>query len=615
MKKISKLTYCFCTALLMCCLTSNSVLSQDENTYTEKEMNKYIKQKNLEVINPDYINYIESSIYKDDKNLKKSIDISSYFIDANKKYYGDVHPKTAYAYVNRANMYSHNMIFDKAFEDLKTANDIYQRNLNNYDLGSYILSGYVDLYFSSQDPEKALEYLNKISNSKLYHLCPGYLNMQYANAYSQTKDISKAVAYYSKIYKEIEKNNGIESKEMFYYHLSMASLYQMIGDYSKCEEKLAEAEKLLTKLNDEDERLLINLNKAKIMYLNEILEFDIEQPILAQTADLIAKHGGYFDEEHINQYYIDYYREKKEFDKLPKYFKIIDGFYKNVPSNALTTVFFVEEKQIDTYRDSKNYEKAKEHSNIALNTIEPVKEYAPSIYIKFLLKSFDLNKDTQMFAEAKKDVDEAYKYCQKAFPSNSYMYFDVYKKYGEFYEAQGNPKEALKYFDKALKINLAHFGCKNKEIADVYVNIAKNTEDAKSAFANMDKAIEILEYCYGENHAKVYEKMKDKYHLYHKFGMNEEADKLLEKINEAINSNSIKGCSKFILNYDIDIQNAYIAMSKNDFDTALKYSDKALSEAENIEKQQHVYRLKYEIYSVAGNKIKAAKYKKFANIQ
>lgn len=609
---MKKIKYLLVSSLLVSCILCSAVYADEDNIYTDKEMNKFVREQTMNNITPQYISYVESLIFKNDEDFdfKQKMKNINYYVDLNEKYYGHFYPDTAYAYISRANIYQQFLFPESILNDLKIAEKISEKMTNDYALGHHVYTNYAAYYLQIGEPSKALEYLQKISidQNKLKDLYRNYISV-----YSQLKDEKKVMQYYSKLKNEILKESAGESENLFDYYLSLAGWYQSIGKYKDCEKNIEKAEEILSQLDDENKNNLIRLNKSKIMYLNTILDFGTELPLLSQTEDLIEKYGNNHDKENISQYYIDYYRESKQFDKLPKYFKIVGNFYKDFPAYNLALYSNIYLKQIDTYLGKGDTSEAAEIMDKVIANSENIKDFVPALYAQLLLKNYEIKKGQGKNEDAKLLLDKAFEYYKKSQTDNSYVYVDLYKKYGEIFE-RIDYKTALDYYFKAVEINKTYMDKYNTDLADLYSCIAKNQKTVKDAIVYENKAIEILKHCYGENYVKVYEELLKKYHIYEQFGMQEDADKLLKEINDAVASKVVKGCTISILDYPLSIINSYKAIETQNYQKAIELSDNALSYAKTDNERKDVYRLKYDIYTATGNTIKASGYKKLANI-
>lgn len=605
-----------CSTLVMCCFCSCSVFAQDDAQYTDKELQKCVSQLKMEGLSDQYLVQIEQLTYQQAQNRQfdKALNTAQYLINASKKYYGANHPRTGFAYIARARIYQYMALFNKSIQDLDIANSIYEKNPNDFDLANNVMLTYAMQYNYVQQYSKSISYLQKTLSKEYQYNGMSYVYNDLANAYTQSKEMKKALEYYDKQYKDLVSNNLAVSQNMFYYYLSIAGLYQNIGLYPDAAKNLEKAENLLAQLDDSNKSLLISLNKAKIMYLNEVRYFDESIALLSETEALVEKYGSTHDKEHIKTYYIDLYKDKKEYSKTYKYFNDIEKLYSNLPQDSLATLFPILEKKIEMYKDMQEFNKSCEALCNALRKLEMQKENAPSLYAYFLLKKFDLNKDENKLDEAKIALDTAFEYYKKSVPENSYEYFEVYKRYGQLNAHKGNSIEALKYYNKAKNINIALLGEVNRDLADIYADIANNVDNEKDAIAYINKSIDIRKACYGEKHQKVYSKLINKYHLYNKFEKHEEAAKLLEQINNDVNSKQIKGDTGSSIDYQLNLINAYNALSNNDTAKAELYANNALKYALTKKNKKQIYEIKYHIYSNTGNKLKAEKYKKLADI-
>lgn len=605
-----------CSALLVCCLYSVPVFAQDDVQYTDKELQKCVSQLKMDGLSNQYLEQIEQLVYNQVQNRQydKALKTAQYLINASKKYYGVNHSRTGFAYIARARVYQCMFLFNKSIQDLDIANSIYLKNTTDYDLANNVMLTYAMQYSSVQQPAKSIDYLKKTFSKEYQFNGMSYVYNDIANFYTQAKEMKKAIEYYDKQYKDLVNNDLAISNNMFYHYLAVAGLYQNVGLYSDTEKNLEKAEKLLTQLDDSDKKLLIALNKAKIVYLNEIRYYDESIALLAETEILAEKYGDTYDREHIKSYYIDMYRDKEEFSKTYKYFNAVEKLYSTLPSDSLGDLYPVLEKKIDMYWDMQELEKDYAVLSCALRKLELQKENVPALYAYFLLKKVNIDKESGKFEEAKQTIDTVLEYYKKAVPENSYAFVDVYKRYGELYEFQGKNKEALKYYNKAKDINLALLGNCNRDLADIYSSIANNVEDAKQAIAYIDKAIEIKKTCYGDHHVNVYNTILNKYNILRKYNLEDEADKLFKQIDNDVASNSIKGyISQF--NFEFNKTKANKALEENNYQCAEQYANNALKYAVSNRNKKEIYGIKYQIYLNLGHKLKAEKYKKLANIE
>lgn len=617
MKKSLNAKNILCSVLLVSCLYSVPVFAQDNVQYTDKELKKCVSQLKMDGLSDQYLVQVERLVYEQAWNRQsdKALNTAQYLINASKKYYGINHPRTGFAYIARARVYQGMALFNKSMQDLDIANSIYLKNPTDYDLANNVMLTYSMQYMFVKQYAKSIDYLQKTLSKEYQYNGMSYVYSELANLYAQSRNVKKALEYYDKQYNDLMSNNLAISPNMFNYYLSVAGLYRNIGLYADTVKNLEKAEKVLAQLDDSNKKLLISLNKAKIMYLNEVRYFDEVIALLSETEALVEKYGSTHDKEHIKSYYIDLYKEKKEFSNTYKYFNEIEKLYKNLPEDSLAIIFPISEKQIEIYKDMQEFEKSSQAVCRAFKKLEMQKENVPSLYAYFLLKKFDLNKDENKLDEAKIALDTAFEYYNKSIPANSYEFYEVYKRYGYLSAHKGDNIEALKYFNKAVNINIKLLGEYNRELSEIYADIANNIDNEKEAIEYIDKAISIRKVCYGEKHVKVYSKLINKYHIYNKFGKQEEAAKLLEQINNDINSKKVKGSHRLGVDYQLSLINAHNALSHNDVVKAKFCANEALKYASNKTEKREVYELKYHIYSNSGNKLKASKYKKLANIE
>lgn len=604
-----------CSVLLVSCLYSIPVFAQDDVQYTDKELQKCVSQLKMDGLSDQYLVQIEQLVYNQVQNRQydKALKTAQYLINASKKYYGVNHSRTGFAYIARARVYQNMALYNKSIQDLDIANSICQKNLTDFDFVNNVMLTYAMQYRATLQYNKTVEYLKKTLSKEYQYNGMSYVYSELANSYAQANDMNKALEYYDKQYKELIDNNLAISNNMFYHYLSLAGLYQAVGLYSDTAKNLEKAEKLLVQLDDSDKKLLISLNKAKIMYLDEILYLDEENELLAKTDALVQKYGDTYDKEHIKGLYIVYYRSKKEFSKTYKYFNAVEKLYSTLPSDSLGDLYPVLEKKIDMYWDMQELQKDYDVLLCALRKLELQKENVPALYAYFLLKKVNIDKENRKFEDAKATIETVLEYYRKAVPENSYVFFDAYKRYGELYEFQGKNKEALNYFNKAKNINLALLGNCNKELADIYTSIANNVEDEKQAIEHIDKAIEIKKACYGDHHVNVYNTILNKYNILRKYNLEDEANKLLKQIDNDVASNSIKGyISQF--NFELNKTKANKSFEENNYQCAEQYANNALKYAVSNRNKKEIYGIKYQIYSNLGNKLKAEKYKKLADI-
>lgn len=613
MKKKSNTKNILCSALLLCSLCTLPVFAQDDIQYTDKALQESISHLRMDNLSHEYLMKVEDLLYKQFYNMEydKALNTAQYFINASEKHYGLQHPRTGFAYIARARIYQNMFLFNKSILDLDIANSIYLKNPTDFDLANNVLMTYAVQYSSLRENIKAISILQKTLSKEYQYNGMYSVYGEIANAYTQSKNIKKALEYYDKKYEDLVENNLAISDDMFYHHLSLVQLYQTVGLHLKAAESLENAKALLSKLQDTDKKLLISFNKSKIRHLNEIRFFDEELALLSETEDLVKKYGDKLDKEQIKSLYIDLYKEKKVYSQSYKYFNDIEKIYSNLPKDSIAIIFPIYEKQIDLYKDMKNYDKSNEAVCNAFKKLQNQKEYAPAVYAYLLLKKFDINNEENKLDDAKIALDTAFEYYKNSIPQDSYEFYEVYKRYGQLNAHKGNRTEALKYFNKAKNINIPLLGEVNCDLADLYSDIANNSDNEKDAIEYINKSINIRKACYGDKHVKVYRKLINKYYIYNNFGNHEEAAKLLEQMNNDVNSKKITGHTASSIDFALNKINAYNALSLKDFNKAKILADNALKYATNRKEKQEVYELKYNIYSSLGNKIKAAKYKTY----
>lgn len=606
----SKINKKLCTLAVVCVLTVLPTFA--DNQCTEKDIQKSVVSMNMNNLSAEYLSQVEQLLYKqmhEAQDYDSALVTLNYFIDASKKYYGANNSLTGFAYVAKERYYSGLMIPNLAKESLDKTYEFYLLNQDSNDLKSNVLGDYVNYYSSIEQPYDSIKYLNELlkiqpKNANTY-LAIGqiYLNM---------KNYKEAENLFKKYYEELQKDTNTN---FFQYHISMANLYQSEGKLELFADELNEAENIL-KQKDNNIDAKVDLNRSKIQYYIDALEFDKALSVLNETEELLSKYGKDVQKKNLIQQYIDCYKDKQDLSNFTKYAKKIDKTYDSLPQESLIPMTLAE-KKIDIYKDLNKLDKADEYANTALAKLEPVKEFVPYLYGKYLKKAAEVKIQQDKTQEAKILLDKAIESHKKAAPETAYEFYEVYKTYGELYNRDGNLDEALNYYNKAANILKPLIGEKGNDLADIYsslANIYRNTDKLKEAVLMADKAYEIKEHCSGKNHVKTLESKLNKYHTYKAAGLDDEASKIISEINIIVsNGQSIGDKPGFF--YSLNLENGHIALQNKQFDAAIIYANKALEFAKTKNKKIEVYNLLYQIYSESGNKLKAYKYKKLGNIE
>jgi tetratricopeptide (TPR) repeat protein len=545
---ISKIKNILFSIAILLCFIGVSVEAQ-ELTQQEKTLKTTISQNNYKNLSNEYLQNVENLFYKQLENLdyKNAINTINYFVEANKKFYGENEISTAYAYVERANFFA--TILKNPDENFK----------------NHLIKCYTSYFLTIDEPYSALTNINKLTNNK-----DNFLD-EYSRIYSQMKDIKKAQNIEKQIYKNSIQNAENKNIIEFNNYFNLANIEMTRQNYQNCIKYLEKAEKLLATINDEDNQQKINFNFTKIRVYNNLYYFDEELKLLKDTEKLTNQTNNLFAKEEILQLYLDFYRESKDFTKALEYKNKIAEFYKNLPANSFGDLR-LQEKIIDIYKDSEDYISAASYVNKLLEKLSTTKNFNHALYGKFLNKKQEILKNENKTDEAEKLIDEAYKEYQYVADLNSYYFYDVYKNYGDLWSK--TPDERITYYTKALEINNAFLGEINDDAADILANLAELQDNKTTALYYINKSIETYKKVYDENNVKVYDTMLRKFYIYERFELNKKADKLLNEINSAVENNKIKG-ENAAFYFNLNISNAYKSLQDGNIQDATKYATKA----------------------------------------
>lgn len=421
-----------------------------ENNFTNKEISGFVKEMKMDNLSTQYLDEVEKLFYKqrDLQEYNTALKTVNYLINASIKYNGENHPQTGFAYVARARYYTELIMPELAKKDLDKAYEIYKKNNKNLDLKSNILYSYADYYSNIEEYFEALKYLSEAIGSEQQSLCA---YKAYAKLYLNLRNNKVAKAFLDKYHDKILKNETNQDMEMFEYHLLMSMLYQNEQNISLFNEELNKAEDILKKYQNSNPELEILFNINKTQYLLDIKDFDKALTLLKKNKKLISKYGKEYQKTNITQQFIDLYKDQKKLLKFNLHAKKMNRFYNSLPDNSLLSLCLIE-KQIDLYKELGKYNEANTYIQEALNKIEPVKEYTPKLYGKFLRKAAEIKITEGKTKEAKIFLDKALESYQKTIPEDSFEFYELYNTYGNLENLVQNEKEANNYHKKARAI-------------------------------------------------------------------------------------------------------------------------------------------------------------------
>ncbi len=429
-------------------LTTSPGLTSDN--YTNKDINKSVIEMKMDSLSPEYLFEVEKLFYeqRDAQDYDTALNTVNYLINASIKYFGENHPQTGFAYLARARYYTELIIPDLAKKDLDIVYKIYEQNKENLDLKNNILYSYVNYYSNIEEYYEAIKYLYKALGNKQD---TAFAYKTYGQIYSNMRANGKAKKYFNKYYSTIKNKKENQNIELFEYHLLMAMLYQNEKAVDIFKEELDKAENILKTYNNSRPDLEILLNIEKVQYFIDTKEFDKALNLLKKNKKLIYKYGKKYQKTNIIQQFIDCYKDKKNLFKFNLYARKINNFYNSLPSDSLLFLTLAE-KQIDLYRTLGKIEEANKYAQNALNKIEPVKEYVPKLYGKFLRKAAEIKIQEGNIAEAKLYLERAIESYKKTIPEESFEFYELYLTYGNLSNANKNKAETENYYKKANSI-------------------------------------------------------------------------------------------------------------------------------------------------------------------
>ena len=189
------------------------------------------------------------------------------------------------------------------------------------------------------------------------------------------------------------------------------------------------AENILKTYNNSRPDLEILLNIEKVQYFLDTKEFNEALNLLKKNKKLIYKYGQKYQKTNIIQQFIDCYKDQKNLFKFNLYARKMNNFYNSLPSDSLLFLTLAE-KQIDLYRTIGKIEEANKYAQNALNKLEPVKEYVPKLYGKFLRKAAEIKLQEENTAEAQIYLEQAIESYKKTIPEESFEFYEIYQSYG-----------------------------------------------------------------------------------------------------------------------------------------------------------------------------------------
>ncbi len=434
--------------IILFILTTSPGLTSEN--YTNKDINKSVIEMKMDNLSPEYLFEVEKLFYaqRDAQDYDTAINTANYLINTSIKYFGENHPQTGFAYLARARYYTELIIPDLAKKDLDIVYKIYEQNKENLDLKNNILYSYVNYYSNIEEYYEAIKYLYKALGDKQD---TAFAYKTYGQIYSNMRANGKAKKYFNKYYSTIE--NGKENKniELFEYHLLMAMLYQNEKAIDIFKEELNKAEEILKTYNNSRPDLEILLNIEKVQYFLDTKEFNEALNLLKKNKKLIYKYGQKYQKTNIIQQFIDCYKDQKNLFKFNLYARKMNNFYNSLPSDSLLFLTLAE-KQIDLYRTIGKIEEANKYAQNALNKLEPVKEYVPKLYGKFLRKAAEIKIQEENTAEAQIYLEQAIESYKKTIPEESFEFYEIYQSYGNLSNTNENKTEAENYYKKADSI-------------------------------------------------------------------------------------------------------------------------------------------------------------------
>ena len=588
----------------------------DEN-YINKEIQKSVIENNMDNLSEEYISKVEKLVYTQMEIQKydEALRTANYLINSSIKYFGKTDPKTGFAYLARARYYLELRIPDLAKKDFDKVYEIYTLNNDNKDLKSNVLNGFVNYNLCFEEAYKALNYHYQIVNNK-YDNANEYLTLSQIYTIMQNHLDSRAALdkYYSRI--QEDKNN--KSLELFYYHMSMAILYQAGQKMELLKKELDEAKNLIHSLDKYRTEATIVYNVNKIQYFIDMKQFDEALALLKEHNKFVSEYGKQYEMQNLYQQYLDYYLELTNQYKFNKYVKKLNKFYESLPSDSLLFLP-VAEKQINLYKNIGKYKEANEYAKNTLDKIEPVKNHVPYIYGKFLRLAAEVKLQEGNITDAKAYLNKALKNYESFYPETAYVFYEVYKDFGEIANYEGNSEKAINNYKKAEKIIKKLQGDKANMLIEIYFCLAYsylNKENKEKAVLYAEKALSIIEYNYGsiKNSINKLNGELNMYHIYQAAGLEHKALEILNKINSVVNKDKVIGTNQSFY-YNLYLVNAEISMKNGQYDNAINYLKRALKNSHKKQEKIEIYKYLYEIYDQTNNKLKAYKYKKLSKIE
>lgn len=573
-------------AVTICCLLSVNTVFAENNQYNNI---KIYSNLNKVHVTPEYINEVENLFYnKMQQNAyQETMKLADYLIVLNSKLYGPESIQTANMYITKGQYYSNLKIFNVAKDSIDKAETIAELYPDNTNLKNHINNALFSYYCATNQPFDNLKLLKTINPD---NLATERESIEFydklGSVYMVKRDYANAELYYNLFNKISKEKYGSENINGLQYYQELLYLANTKTDYDKFNEYYPLANEEYNKFFQGNLFQLLRQINIELDYYINTLNFDAAKKILD---DNISTFENTKEIESFYEKYAQLYKEVSNYKLFQEYINKIEACYSKLPANSLTKLQLFE-KKIDYYKDTKDFNKANEEIDKALKLIEPVKDYVPVIYGKYLSKAGEiktqLNPSTENFEYFNKSIDS----YMKSVDECSFEIFEVYKLIGEAYQRINEQDKALEYFNKALNITLTLQGKEHIDTADVYGSMAFSYSALNQkylAIKNINKSIEIYKKVYGANHLKTYEKIFDKYNVYNGLNKPKKAAKILTQILLAADNKQIIGYKQEFY-FNIYTAAAYYYQGIGCNEKANKYKEHATNNISYEDQKQYL---------------------------
>lgn len=560
-------------AITICCLLSTNMAFADNNQYNNV---KIYSNLNKVHVTPEYIKQVENLFYQkmQQNSYQETMKLADYLIVLNSKLYGPESIQTANMYITKGQYYSNLKIFNVAKDSIDKAEEIAKLYPDNTNLKNYINNALFSYYCATNQPFDNLKLLKTINPDNLpteRESIEFYDRL--GSVYMVKRDYKNAEIYYNLFNKISKEKYGNENLNGLQYYQELLYLANTETDFDKFNEYYPLANEEYNKFFKGNLFQLLRQINIELDYYINTLNYDAAKKVLddnIQTFNTTNEIESFYNK------YAQLYKEVSDYKSFQEYINKLEDCYSKLPANSLTKLQLFE-KKIDYYKDTKDLEKANIEADKALKLIEPVKDYVPVIYGKYLSKAGEIKTQLNPSQENFEYLNKSIENYKKSVDENSIELFDAYKLIGEYYQRINEQEKALEYFNKALNITLTLQGKEHLDTADVYGNIAFSYSALNKkylAIKNIDKSIEIYKNVYGENHLKTYEKVFDKYNIYNGLNQYKKAAKILNQIISAADNNQIIGYKKEFY-FNIYTAAAYYYQGLNCIEKTKKYKELA----------------------------------------